>query len=85
MLGGLLMRWRMRNFLLICPSCKNVVSAIRARYMLGQESLTCVHCGATDSVTFWRFEGIAHRACGTWDHDTAKVRPPLPDGCGSSA
>lgn len=63
MLGGLVMRWRMRNFLLICPSCKNAASAIRGRYMLGQERLTCDRCGATESVTFWRFEGIAHRAC----------------------
>lgn len=57
-----MMRWRMRNFLLICPSCKNAATAIHGRYMLGQERLTCDRCGATDSVTFWRFEGIAHRA-----------------------
>jgi len=63
MLGDLVMRWRMRSFLLICPSCKNAASAIRGRYMLGEERLTCDRCGATDSVTFWRFEGIAHRAC----------------------
>jgi hypothetical protein len=62
-LDGLMMRWRMRNFLLVCPSCKIAASAIRGRYMLGEERLTCDRCGAADSVTFWRFEGIAHRAC----------------------
>lgn len=58
-----MMRWRMRNFLLICPSCKNAANGIHGRYMLGQERLTCDRCGATDCMTFWRFEGIAHRAC----------------------
>jgi hypothetical protein len=61
-LGDLLMRWHMRRFLLVCPSCKNASPANRGRYMLGEEHLTCDRCGATDSVTFWRFEGIAHRA-----------------------
>jgi hypothetical protein len=43
-LGRLVMRWGMRNFLLICPSCKNAASAIRGRYLLGQERLTCDRC-----------------------------------------
>src|SRR5262249_12387320 len=71
-LGGLVTRWRMRNFLLVCPSCKNV-AAKRGRYMLGEERLTCNRCGATDSVTFWRFEGIAQRAC-TAEPRTVKAR-----------
>lgn len=72
-LDSLVMRWRMRNFLLVCPSCKNATPTNRGRYMLGEERLTCDRCGATDSVTFWRFEGIAHRACAS-SHGTAKVR-----------
>jgi hypothetical protein len=76
-LGDLVIRWRMRNFLLVCPSCKNATSANRARYMLGEERLTCDRCGATDSVTFWRFEGIAQRACAA-EPLTARVAAHAP-------
>ena len=79
-LGGLVTRWRMRNFLMVCPSCKNV--AKRGRYMLGEERLMCNLCGATDSVTFWRFEGIAQRACAA-EPLTVKAPDPSPDRCGS--
>jgi hypothetical protein len=83
-LGSLVMRLRLRNFLLVCPSCKIVASAIRARYRLGDERLTCNRCGATDSVTFWRFEGIAHRVCAAPSASGIKARAPSQDGCGFS-
>jgi hypothetical protein len=70
------------QFFMVCPSCKNV-AAKRGRYMLGEERLTCNRCGATDSITFWRFEGIAQRAC-TAEPRTVKARAPSQDGCGSS-
>jgi hypothetical protein len=38
-LSGLVMRWRMRNFLLVCPSCKNVASENRGRYIVPVENL----------------------------------------------
>jgi hypothetical protein len=50
--------------------------------MLGEERLMCNLCGATDSVTFWRFEGIAQRACAA-EPLTVKAPDPSPDGCGS--
>jgi len=59
----LVQRWRSRNLTLACPNCRNAVSlqAFRnARYMLGDEKLTCEHCNKTSSVTLWRFEGLSN-------------------------
>ena len=58
----LIQRWRARNLTLVCPNCRKAASSKsfrRARYMLGDEKLTCEHCDVTSSVTLWRFQGLS--------------------------
>jgi len=59
---ALVQRWRARNLMLACPSCREALPSEafrRARYMLGDEKLTCERCGEANSVTLWRFEGFS--------------------------
>jgi hypothetical protein len=77
-LRHLVLRWRARNFSLVCPRCRHPASSPmfrRGRYMLGDEKLVCEECGETSVVTFWRFEGLSCRA----DRTEAMRRAPLPN------
>jgi len=77
-LRHLVLRWGARNFSLVCPHCRHPASSPtfrRGRYMLGDETLCCEHCGVTSVVTFWRFEGLSCRA----DRPEAGRAEPLPD------
>ena len=63
---ALVQRWRARNLMLACPSCREALPSEafrRARYMLGDEKLTCERCGEANSVTLWRFEGFSRLKC----------------------
>ena len=73
----LVQRWRSRNLTLACPNCRSAVSSQAfgsARYMLGDEKLTCEHCDKTSSVTLWRFEGLSRASsCQTSGADLRSV------------
>jgi hypothetical protein len=58
----LAVQWRTRNLTLACPYCKSPSSRLtfeRARFMLGEQTLTCEQCGRDSFVTLWRFEGTS--------------------------
>jgi len=77
-LRHLVLRWGARNLSLVCPHCRHPASSPtlrRGRYMLGDETLLCDHCGVTSVVTFWRFEGLSCRA----DRPEARRAEALPD------
>jgi hypothetical protein len=67
-LRDLFVRWRARNLTLACPNCKTLPSRPsfgRARFTLGEQTLTCEQCGMDNFATLWRFEGAARRGAFT--------------------
>jgi transposase-like protein len=55
---------RARNLTLVCPNCKGTPSRLsfeRARFMRGEQTLTCEQCSKDSFITLWRFEGASQR------------------------